>query len=128
MKNILIPAVKETPYFPSVDFDYEKGECTLAGESYMEDCFKFYTPLNDWLTEYCTNKMSLTINFRLYYFNTQSSRMILKIIEILMHFKERGGDPTINWYYYQSDPDMIEEVEDFKRESGLEINLIEING
>lgn len=54
--------------------------------------------------------------------------MILRIIEILMHFKDQGGNPIINWYYYQSDPDMIEEVEDFKRESGLEINLIEITG
>jgi hypothetical protein len=128
MKNILIPAVNETPYFPLVNFDHEKGECTLAGESYMEDCFKFYTPLTDWLTEYCNEKMTLTFNFRLYYFNTQSSRMILKIIEILMHYKARGGEPFINWYYYQSDPDMVEEVEDFKRESGLDINLIEING
>lgn len=62
MKNIVIPAVKETPYFPSVDFDYEKGECSLAGESYMEDCFKFYNPLTDWLTEYCSKKtLSLSI-------------------------------------------------------------------
>lgn len=128
MKNIEIPVVKETPYFPSVSFNYEKGECTLAGESYMEDCYKFYTPLIDWLTEYCKQKMNLVFNFKLYYFNTQSSRMILSIIEVLMHYKARGGTPEINWYYLQSDPDMVEEVEDFERESGLEINLIEING
>jgi hypothetical protein len=128
MNNIVIPAVKETPYFPSVDFDFEKGECTLAGESYMEDCFKFYTPLIDWLTEYCSQRATITFNFKLYYFNTQSSRMVLRIIETFMHYKAKGGNPIINWYYYQSDPDMVEEVEDFKRESGLYINLIEING
>ena len=128
MKNIEIPIVKETPYFPSVLFDFEKGECTIAGESYMEDCYKFYMPIIDWLTEYCKQRMVLTIHFKLYYFNTQSSRMILKIIEVLMHYKAKGGDPIINWYYLQSDPDMIEEVEDFERESGLDINLIEING
>jgi hypothetical protein len=27
----------------------------------------------------------------------------------------------------KSDPDMIDEVEDFQNESGLEINLVEIN-
>lgn len=128
MKNIEIPAEKETPYFPSVNFNYDTGECTLAGESYMEDCYKFYTPLIDWLNVYCQQKMKLTIHFKLYYFNTQSSRMILKIIEVLMHYKERGGEPIIYWYYMQSDPDMIDEVEDFQRESGLDINLIEING
>lgn len=127
MKNIEIPAVKETPYFPSVNFNFEKGICELAGESYMEDCYKFYTPLVDWLNEYCTQARKLTFNCKLYYFNTQSSRMILKIIEVLMRFKALGGEIIINWYYMRSDPDMIEEVEDFQRESGLEINLIEIS-
>jgi hypothetical protein len=128
LSNISIPANKETPYFPSVEFNFEKGECVIAGESYMEDCYKFYNPLIEWLTEYCKLKNKITFNFKLYYFNTQSSRMILKIFEIFMKFKENGGEPTINWYYYQSDPDMVEEVEDFEKESGLEVNLIEING
>jgi hypothetical protein len=128
LKNIVIPANKETPYFPAVEFDYEKGECTLSGESYMEDCYKFYNPLIDWLNAYCEQKNAIVFNFKLYYFNTQSSRMILKIFETLMKFKEKGGQVEINWYYYQSDPDMVEEVEDFQRESGLDVNLIEING
>jgi len=128
MNNIIIPANKETPYFPAVYFDFDKEECTIEGESYMEDCYKFYNPLIDWLTEYCMIKRKITFNFKLYYFNTQSSRMILRIIEVLMNFKEKGGQININWYYYLSDPDMVEEVEDFKRESGLDINLIEING
>ncbi len=128
MNNIIIPANKETPYFPEVDFNYEKGICTISGESYMEDCYKFYNPLIDWLNQYCETKNAITFNFRLYYFNTQSSRMILKIFETLMRFKEKGGEVTINWYYYASDPDMVDEVEDFQNESGLEVNLIEING
>ena len=127
MKNIELSTAKETPYLPSVNFNSEYGICTIAGESYMEDCYKFYTPLLDWLKEYCDSHTNVTFNFKLYYFNTQSSRMILKIIEILMHHKEKGGVPTINWYYYRSDPDMIEEVEDYERESGLEINLVEIS-
>ena len=128
MKNIELAIAKEAPYFPSVTFNAELGICELAGESYMEDCYKFYNPLVDWLIEYCKNNKTLTFNFKLYYFNTQSSRMILKIIEVLMHFKANGGNPIINWYYYHSDPDMVEEVEDYQRESGLEINLIEISG
>jgi hypothetical protein len=127
MKNIELSTAKETPYLPSVNFNAEYGVCELVGESYMEDCYKFYIPLIEWLTEYCNSHNTITFNFKLYYFNTQSSRMILKIIEVLMHYKEKGGKPNINWYYYKSDPDMIEEVEDYKNESGLDINLIEIS-
>ena len=93
----------------------------------MEDCYKFYLPLTEWLTEYCSHNKFLIFNFKLYYFNTQSSRMLLKLFEIMMDFKAKGGEPTINWYYMRSDPDMIDEVEDFQRESGLGINMIEIN-
>jgi len=126
MKNIEIPLDKESPYFPEISFNCEKGICNISGESYMEDCYKFYLPLVDWLNEYCSLYSHLTINFRLYYFNTQSSRMILKIFEVLMNFKAKGGEIIINWYYMRSDPDMIDEVEDFQHESGININLIEI--
>lgn len=128
MENIVLPAQKETPYFPAVNFDATKGICEISGKSYMEDCFKFYTPLVEWLTEYCATRDKIVFNFKLYYFNTQSSRMILKIIEVLMKYKDRGGHYEINWYYMHSDPDMIEEVEDFQHDSGLKINLIEIDG
>ncbi len=127
MKNIEIPAVKEAPYFPIVHFDFEKGVCEISGESYMEDCYKFYIPLIEWLNEYCALNKYLIFNFRLFYFNTQSSRMLLKIFETLTEFKAKGGEPTINWYYMRSDPDMIDEIDDFQHESGLEINLIEMN-
>jgi Domain of unknown function (DUF1987). len=127
MKNIEIPAVKEAPYFPIVHFDHEKGVCEISGESYMEDCYKFYIPLIEWLNEYCASNKYIIFNFRLFYFNTQSSRMLLKIFETLTEFKAKGGEPTINWYYMRSDPDMIDEIDDFQHESGLEINLIEMN-
>jgi hypothetical protein len=127
MKNIEIPAVKEAPYFPIINFNHEKGVCEISGESYMEDCYKFYIPLIEWLNEYCAGNKYLVFNFRLSYFNTQSSRMLLKIFETLTEFKANGGDPTINWYYMRSDPDMIDEIEDFQHESGLAINLIQIN-
>ena len=126
MKNILIPAVKETPYFPMVHFDYEKGVCEISGESYMEDCYKFYIPLIEWINDYCSKNKYIVFNFKLFYFNTQSSRMLLKIFETLTEFKAHGGEPTINWYYLRSDPDMIDEIEDFQHESGLAINLIEM--
>ena len=128
MENIVVLAQKETPYFPSVNFDIKKGICEISGESYMEDCYKFYSPLVDWLSEYCSTHDKIIFNFKLYYFNTQSSRMILRFIEVLMKFKDKGGKYEINWYYMHSDPDMIEEVEDFQRDSGLKINLIEIDG
>lgn len=127
MENIIIPAVKDTPYFPEVNFDYEKGICEISGESYMEDCYIFYFPLIEWINKYCSENKNLVFNIKLTYFNTQSSRMILKILETLGEFKMRGGKPTVNWYYLKNDPDMIGEVEDFEKDTGIEINLVEVD-
>ncbi len=46
-------------------------------------------------------------------------------MEILKDFEDDGGNVKVNWYFDKSDPDMVEEVEDFEAESGMKIKLIE---
>jgi hypothetical protein len=124
MENLIRPAIPDSPYFPEVNFDYSTGICELTGESYMEETYKFYAPLVDWLNNYIQGGKPITFNFRLTYFNTSTSRLILEILEILEKYKLAGGSVIINWYYRSSDPDMVEEIEDFQRELSMEINMI----
>ena len=116
MENILKTAIPDAPFFPSVKFDYATGTCELVGESYMEDTYKFYTPLINWLNRYISEGKALTFTVKLTYFNTSSSRIILDILDILRQYQLASGKVEINWYYRASDPDMLEEVEDFQRE------------
>ncbi|NJK84955.1 MAG: DUF1987 domain-containing protein [Bacteroidales bacterium] len=128
MENILIKENKEAPYYPSVNFNVETGVCEIAGESYMEETFKFYSPLLDWIKEFLKqDQKPLTLKIKLTYFNTNSSRLILDMFDIIKQNKEKGKKIIVNWYYDPTDPDMIDEVEDFEMETGLDINLIELN-
>jgi hypothetical protein len=124
MESLVINEVKGSPYYPSVHFNTETGVCEMRGESYMEETYKFYEPLITWINEYIKQKKPLEINFRLTYFNTNSSRLILDILDLIKKYKDTGGTVTVNWYYDKKDPDMVEEVEDFTLESGMNINLI----
>ncbi|NBC82646.1 MAG: DUF1987 domain-containing protein [Bacteroidetes bacterium] len=125
MENLMIKEIPDAPFYPTVNFNAEKGVCEIVGESYMEETFKFFTPLLEWLKEYTTqNNQPLTFNFKLTYFNTSSSRLILDILDILREYKEKGNEIKVNWYYDTQDPDMEDEVEDFMIESGLEIELV----
>jgi hypothetical protein len=125
MENIIIHEVKDAPYYPSVNFNVETGICEISGESYMEETFKFYSPLLDWIKHFLKESgKPLILNFKLTYFNTNSSRLILDILEIAKKNKETGKKILVNWFYDPGDPDMVDEVEDFQVESGLEINLI----
>ena len=124
MKNLIIEAVPDSPYYPEVKFDASTGICELIGESYMEEAYKFYTPLLNWLKEFCTTeKRPLLFNVRLTYFNTNSSRLLLDLLDILKKYSDNGGDVSIVWYYDPEDADVKEEVEDFELETGLSISM-----
>ncbi|MBN1116075.1 MAG: DUF1987 domain-containing protein [Bacteroidales bacterium] len=126
MKNLVLNSEPDTPYYPEVVFNAETGICEISGESYMEEAYKFYAPLIDWLKEFVANSShELTINFKLIYFNTSSSRLLVDFLETLRKIKEDGRNVTVNWYYDPEDPDVKDEVEDFEIESGMEINLKE---
>lgn len=127
MENLIIDTVADSPFFPWVSFDANTGVCEIGGESYMEETYKFYAPLIDWLRKFIENKKQpLIFNFKLTYFNTSSSRIILDLLDILRKYKQSGAECTVNWFYDEEDPDMVDEVEDFQIESGMEINLIAI--
>jgi len=123
MENLIINSSSETPYFPRVSFNSITGVCEISGESFMEETYKFYSPLMEWLEKYLSEKKPVTLNVKLTYFNTSSSRSILDLLDILREYMDSGGKVKVNWYYDLEDPDMEDEVEDFKAESGLEINL-----
>ncbi len=126
MENIVIKEVPDSPYYPAVNFNAEKGICEIKGESYMEETFKFYSPLLDWIVRYTKEvKKPLAFNFKLTYFNTNSSRLILDILDILKKYQDNNGAVTVVWYYDPEDPDMIDEIEDFEMETGIKIHLVE---
>lgn len=126
MENIILKSSSATPYFPEVNFNFENGECEIKGESYMEETYKFYLPLINWIKEYTKNeKKKLDLNIKLVYLNTSSTKCVLDILELLKDYEDQGGNINVNWFFDKSDPDMIDEVEDFEAESGVKIKLIE---
>jgi hypothetical protein len=124
MESLVINEVKGSPYFPSVHFNAETGVCEIRGESYMEETYKFYEPLIKWINDYIQQKKPLVMHFKLTYFNTNSSRLILDILDIFKKYRENGGSIDVYWHYDIKDPDMVEEVEDFMAESDMEIKMV----
>jgi len=124
MDNITLKGSPDTPYFPEVNFDADTGVCEISGESYMEETYKFYLPLVNWIKEYIkntNNKIELVI--KLIYLNTSSTKCILDMLEVLKEYQDKEGDVKVIWYYDIEDPDMVNEVEDFEVESGIKIEL-----
>jgi len=124
MNNMNLEKNATTPYYPKVSFEADSGICEIAGESYMEEAYKFYLPLINWIKQYTREeKRRIILVIKLMYFNTSTSKCLLDIFEVLKQYKDAGGKVEITWYYDSEDPDMIEEIKDFEREAELQFKI-----
>lgn len=108
---------------PNILFEPFSGEFSIKGRSNLENPSKFYESVLRWLNKYVANPaMKTTVNVELEYFNSASSKLLMKSFRILesIHGKDHRK-VAINWWYHSSDGSMKEAGEDFK--SMLKLNF-----
>ena len=111
MEVIKIVGTDDTP---SVTLDVANEIFEISGRSLPEDVAVFYEPILDWIDRYSEEATGKTIfNFKLVYFNTASSKMILDILLKLEEMHESGKDVLVRWYYPEDDEDMEEAGEEY---------------
>jgi hypothetical protein len=118
---------EETTKTPFVKFDGEKGLVEIKGRSIPENAIEFYKPLIDWLDKYAEQPPTKTsVNVKLEYFNTSSSKCILDIFRKFELLHKKGNDVEINWYYEEDDEDMFEAGEDYQSIVHIPFKMIEM--
>lgn len=111
MEVIKIVGTDDTP---SVTLDVANEIFEVSGRSLPEDVAAFYEPILDWLDRYSDEAAAKTVfNFKLVYFNTASSKMILDILLKLEEMYESGKDVLIRWHFPEDDEDMEEAGEEY---------------
>ena len=101
--------IAQTDDSPEVILDQVANKFQISGKSLPEDVVDFYQPVLDWLNEYSRNPNTTTeFVFKLIYFNTASSKMIMDILMIFETMIEEGHDITVKWMALASDEDMQE--------------------
>mgnify|MGYP004448688919 CR=1 FL=1 len=123
MEDISIEGWKGVYIVPTVNFSSATGECEIIGESFLEETYKFYSPLVDWIKRYIETHNSIKFTFKLSYFNTSTSKWILTIFSELRKFELAGGKVDVIWYYYEDDIDMRDDILDYMNDTGLTITL-----
>ena len=111
METIKIQGTEDTP---KVILDKDTDIMEVSGRSLPEDVTSFYEPVLTWLEEYSQNPNKKTIfNFKLVYFNTASSKLLLDILMKLEEIHEAGNDVLIRWHFPEDDEDMEEAGEEY---------------
>ena len=123
------PLIQEgTPKTPFVNFDADRGLIELAGRSIPEDSINYYKPLLDWIGEYGKEPQeATTVNLKLEYFNTSSSKCILDVFKKLEVISRSGmSKVTVNWYFEEEDEDMQEAGQDYESITAVPFNIVEV--
>jgi len=123
MNPILISATDDTP---GIRLDAASEIFEITGRSLPEDVVKFYTPILNWLDEYIQSPNANTVfNFKLSYFNTASSKIILDILMKLEGMHNNGKKIDVKWHYPSDDEDMMEAGEEYSEIVDIPIELVE---
>jgi len=107
--------LEQTDDSPLIELDQENNLFEISGKSLPEDVVDFYMPVLDWLNVYRANPNPKTeFSFKLIYFNTASSKLILDILMIFEEMVEDGHDVMVKWLSLQSDEDMQEAGKEYE--------------
>lgn len=99
---------------PTVTLDAANDLFEISGRSLPEDVTAFYNPILAWLDEYAANPNAKTVfSFKLVYFNTASSKLLLDVLMKLDDLAGEGHDVLVKWYYPEDDEDMQEAGEEY---------------
>ncbi|MDP4186682.1 MAG: DUF1987 domain-containing protein [Bacteroidota bacterium] len=111
MDIIKIAGTEDTP---NVVLDAGNDIFEISGRSLPEDVTLFYDPILNWLDEYTKHPNPVTtFNFKLEYFNTASSKLLLDVLMKLEVMKQNGNEVLVKWHYPDDDEDMKEAGEEY---------------
>jgi hypothetical protein len=117
--------INETQSTPKVILDKTNQQFEISGNSLPEDVMGFYTPILNWMEKYIENPNPQTIFvFKLYYFNSASSKVILDILTAIEQLIKDGHDAKIDWYYLEVDEDMLSTGNEYAELLKIPFNFI----
>ncbi len=118
--------IKKTLHQPHVVLDPSDGTMLFEGKSIVPNATEFFGNILDWIREYTStvSQPKITVDFKLEYFNTASSKMILQLLLLLKEAERNGTEILFNWHYYEDDDDMMDIAEEAEMLSELKINYV----
>ena len=121
--------IQGTDDIPSVVLDSENGIFQISGRSMPEDVTAFYDPILEWLEELAEEYSSKVVfEFKLEYFNTASSKLLLDVLMKLEDMHDDGKEVLVKWYFPDDDEDMEEAGEEYADIVEVPIELISYEG
>lgn len=106
--------VQERDFTPGIILDKKEGQFEISGKACPENMEEFYGPIFKWIDEYIKNPNKTTVfTVNLNYYNTASSKALLKMLQKLEKLHIEGNIVQINWVYEAEDEELLIAGEDY---------------
>lgn len=120
--------IKQTSKTLGFEFNPDTKTISLKGKSIPEDNVSFFEPILTWLDGFLEFPPSyIQIVVKLDYFNTSSSKYLLKIFKKFEKKTDEGLKVVIHWIYEEDDWDMRDCGLDYQEIVKIPFELIEIS-
>ncbi|MBK9176669.1 MAG: DUF1987 domain-containing protein [Flavobacteriales bacterium] len=87
----------------------------------------FYSRVYRWIDEYLEEpREQTTVNMKLDYLDTSSSKHLYNIFQRLNAVNERGQHVRVNWHFETGDEEMAETGKDYQSLFQLDFNFVEV--
>lgn len=125
MKNFESEGTSNVPY---INFSVD-GKFIIKGISTSQVASRAFAEVIEWLENFLVNPPpEITLEIYLRYFNTSSSKLILRImLKLAEAAKQKNISVKIKWYYETEDIDMYEAGIDYEHIVKLPFEHIPVN-
>lgn len=119
--------IDRTETSPQIDLDLDQGVLEFIGRSLPNNSENFYSRVYRWIDEYLEEpREQTTVNMKLDYLDTSSSKHLYNIFHRLNSVNEQGQHVLINWHYETGDEEMAETGKDYESLFKLAFNFVEV--
>ncbi len=119
--------IDRTETSPQIDMDLDQGVLDFIGRSLPHNSEQFYSRVYRWIEEYLQEpKGETTVNMKLDYLDTSSSKHLYNIFQKLDAVSERGQHVKVNWHFETGDDEMAETGKDYQSLFKLDFAFIEV--
>jgi hypothetical protein len=125
MQKLYIPATKTTF---AINFDPDLNLLEFIGKSYPSNALEFFNPLLNWVDNYLSQagEETISISFKVSYFNTSSSKYIFEILELFNTYHNEKGNVKVLWHYFEDEDDVLDAWKELAMELDIPYEVIAV--
>lgn len=117
--------IHATATTPSVAFDERNFTLVIRGESYPENAFEFFKPIQQWVDERLKGPR-FVLELAVTYMNTSSVKCVMDLFDRLDAAHRGGADVLVRWSYNATDERIRELGEELLEDIDAPKELVEL--